>query len=170
MKAGMLNPFIKSLPVWCESMTGAPFTYHDATVVKPQSIGRDDGHWLIEVPIHGQLNGQVVYRLDNESALALASRTLMGMPVLEMDDLAVSALLELAKRAAATAALSLAERGFRCEVGRPAMVSERRRVASDIAIGIRLILEGEEGMKITTDLFLKEVPAHRLPTDGRYLH
>lgn len=170
MKAGMLNPFLKALPAYCQEMTGVSFRYHDASVLKLRDANSSDQGWRIEVPVHGQLNGKVVYTLDHQSALSLASQVMLDLPVRELDDMAMNALLELVNRTAARAAESLKLTGYECKVDRPRLVANGPLPTEEANLGIRLVLENPEGLKITTDLCLKEVPAHRLPEDGRTLH
>ena len=77
---------------------------------------------LIVVGIVGEIKGNVVYCLDLENAKKIASVMMMGMPVNEFDDMAQSALSELANMLTATAATSFSGIGISVDISTPTMM------------------------------------------------
>ena len=51
--------------------------------------------FVIMVGITGQLTGQAIFSMSNETACDIASHMMMGMPVPELNDMAASAVSEL---------------------------------------------------------------------------
>ncbi len=77
---------------------------------------------LIVVGIVGEIKGNVVYCLDLENAKKIASIMMMGMPVNEFDEMAQSALSELANMLTATAATSFSGIGISVDISTPTMM------------------------------------------------
>ncbi len=75
----------------------------------------------IIVGIVGAIKGNVVYSINFESAKKIASM-MMGMPIDELDDLANSALSELANMLTAGAATSFSDSGIHMEISTPTLL------------------------------------------------
>ncbi len=161
MKAGVVNPFIKTLPGACRDLTGEVFRYGDVTVVRPGEPVRDKGAFVFRVPVEGHLNGDVVYSVDVESARRMASRMLFSLPLQPDERVVETAVAEVVQRAAAEAVGKLREIGFQCLAHAPRRVLPEEAMAP--WLGIRTHLRAMDDTTVVTDLFLKEVPAHRLP-------
>ncbi len=88
-----INPFISAaksvLKDFCniEAQMGKPYI--------TKSIFEGD-KFIIIVGITGQLTGQVILSMADETACDIASHMMMGMPVPELNDMASSAISELA--------------------------------------------------------------------------
>ena len=87
-----INPFLAAaksvMNDFCniETAMGAPFI--TKTIFEGEKF-------VIMVGITGQLTGQVIFSMSNETACDIASHMMMGMPVNELNDMATSAISEL---------------------------------------------------------------------------
>ncbi|MBI3964336.1 MAG: chemotaxis protein CheX [Chloroflexi bacterium] len=98
------------------------------------------------VGITGRLMGLALYGMSNATALAIVSR-MMGAPVDEMDDLALSGIGELGNVITGRATTLLAEMGLEADIAPPVLLSgagsrvstagiQRLVVPLDTAIGV----------------------------------
>lgn len=87
-----INPFIAASKSVLKEICGI-----DVNLGKPyitKSVFEGD-KFLIIVGITGQLKGQVILGMADDTACDIASHMMMGMPVLELNDMAASAISEL---------------------------------------------------------------------------
>lgn len=77
---------------------------------------------VIIVGVVGDAKGNVVYSTTTECAKKIASLMMMGMPVEELDDMAQSALSELANMLTATAATNFSQVGVNINISTPTLV------------------------------------------------
>lgn len=87
-----INPFIAAAKSVMKDFCGI-----EAELGKPyltKTIFEGD-KFLIIVGITGQLKGQVILSMSDETACDIASHMMMGMPVPELNDMAASAISEL---------------------------------------------------------------------------
>jgi chemotaxis protein CheX len=77
---------------------------------------------LVIVGIVGDVEGNVVYFTDIESAKKIASTMMMGAPVDEFDEMAESALSELTNMLTATATTVLASSGITADISTPTLL------------------------------------------------
>ena len=73
----------------------------------------------VVVGFSGQLSGQVVYTMDEDCGLYLASKVMMGAPVAAMDDMAKSAVSELANIISGNVAATLFNQGVIVDITAP---------------------------------------------------
>lgn len=100
---------------------------------------------LIVVGIMGDLKGNVIYRTTIECGKKIASKMMMGMDVREFDELAQSAVSELANMLTATTATILSEQGIKIDISTPTLMSgnDFKAIAStDKVLSIDMIVEG----------------------------
>ncbi len=81
----------------------------------------DTGVFIV-VGIVGEVKGNVVYFMNLEHAKSIASTMMMGMPVAEFDDMAQSAVSELANMLTATAATIFSNVGITVDISTPTML------------------------------------------------
>ena len=74
------------------------------------------------IGVTGQVRGQVLYSMTEETAKKLASTMLMGMPVTEFDELCKSAISELGNMITGNAASELGNSGISCNITPPSLV------------------------------------------------
>jgi chemotaxis protein CheX len=77
---------------------------------------------ILTVGIVGEVKGNVVYCLSLEDAKAIASTMMMGMPVEEFDEMAQSAVSELANMLTANAATFFSEMGITVDISTPTLL------------------------------------------------
>ncbi|NTV78875.1 MAG: chemotaxis protein CheX [Clostridiales bacterium] len=77
---------------------------------------------IMVVGIVGEIKGNVVYCLDLENAKKVASVMMMGMPVTEFDEMAQSAISELANMLTANAATFFSNIGITVDISTPTML------------------------------------------------
>nr|WP_314461213.1 chemotaxis protein CheX [uncultured Clostridium sp.] len=77
---------------------------------------------IMTVGIVGEIKGNVVYYLDLEQAKKVASTMMMGMPVDDFDEMAQSAISELANMLTANAATFFANIGITVDISTPTLL------------------------------------------------
>ena len=76
----------------------------------------------VVIGLKGQLVGEVIYTMDMDCGLYLASKVMMGMPVPAMDEMAQSAVSELANMISGNVANSLYNQGVKVDITTPSFV------------------------------------------------
>ena len=77
---------------------------------------------IMTVGIVGEIKGNVVYYLDLENAKKVASTMMMGMPVDDFNEMAQSAISELANMLTANAATYFANIGITVDISTPTLL------------------------------------------------
>ncbi len=77
---------------------------------------------IMTVGIVGEIKGNVVYYLDLENAKKVASTMMMGMPVDDFNEMAQSAISELANMLTANAATFFANIGINVDISTPTLL------------------------------------------------
>lgn len=90
-----------------------------------------DGEPLfIMLGVTGEITGQVLIVMDHEVALDIASRMMMGMPVTEINDMAVSALSELGNMIMGNAATILSNNNTLIDITPPTLITGNTRITA----------------------------------------
>lgn len=74
------------------------------------------------VGVTGELRGQVIFSLENPQACMIASHMMMGMPVPELNDMARSAVSEMANMILGNAATIFSTKGITVDITPPNLV------------------------------------------------
>jgi chemotaxis protein CheX len=95
--------------------------------IKKDSISLKDDNLnnsgvIMTVGIVGEVKGNVVYCTDLEDSKKIASVMMMGMPVDEFDEMAQSAVSELANMLTANAATFFSEMGITVDISTPTLL------------------------------------------------
>lgn len=106
----------------------------------------------------GQLSGQVIIRFTEDNAKKLASVMMMGIPIENMDDMALSALSELGNMILGSASTILAEAGMITDITPPVTLHGSVKIKQDYAETITVPLTSEN-TRITLDITLREQTA-----------
>lgn len=77
---------------------------------------------VIIIGLIGDIKGNIIYGMTEESAKKIASTMMMGMPVEELDELAQSALSELSNMLTANAATNFSEQNIVMDISTPTLV------------------------------------------------
>lgn len=75
------------------------------------------------VGVIGEVKGQVIYSLSEETAKNIASAMMMGMPVDAFDEMAKSAISELSNMITGNASTALASQGLEIDISPPTLVT-----------------------------------------------
>jgi chemotaxis protein CheX len=75
------------------------------------------------VGVVGEVKGQVIYSLSEETAKGISSKMMMGMPVEEFDEMAKSAISELANMITGNASTQLSGQGLVVDISPPTLVT-----------------------------------------------
>ena len=92
MNVNYINPFLEAAiaivkdACQVELKIGKPYA---------KMVELTEGTVVILIGVTGEMRGQVVLSIDEKKACEIASRMMMGMPVPELDDMAISAISEL---------------------------------------------------------------------------
>jgi chemotaxis protein CheX len=87
----------------------------------------------VVVGIIGEVKGQVVYTYSEDTAKAIASTMMMGMPVETFDEMAKSAVSELANMISGNASTAIAAKGFAIDIAPPTLIAgENVKITSNI--------------------------------------
>jgi len=119
MKVEFINPFVSAAFLVLETM-GARKTEKGKLCVKFSPVEGSEVNSIIGVT--GEVKGQVLYSMTEATAKNLASKMLMGMPVVEFDELCKSAISELGNMITGNAASELSNSGFNCSITPPSLV------------------------------------------------
>lgn len=118
MDAKLINPFVDAVSVILPQM-GLQDISRSKVSVREKNV-KSLGITVL-VGITKQVRGNVAYNMPEDTAKFIASTMMCGMPVETFDDMAQSALGELANMITATAATKLAELGFEVDISTPSI-------------------------------------------------
>lgn len=118
MKVEFIEPFVKSVFSVLETVTGdkperGQLALRNATFTTQQVT--------IMAGVNGEVEGSALYGMSMVTATKIAS-AMIGTPVLELDDMATSAISELGNMITGSATTLLSEHGFRVDITPPSVI------------------------------------------------
>ncbi len=119
MDVKYVNPFLESF-ISVMPQLGYTNVQKGNLSVKEQEL-TNTGVSII-IGIVGKMRGNVVYNLNTQSAINIASTMMMGMPIEELDDMSKSALSELANMLTASAATGFYDLGLPIDISTPTLL------------------------------------------------
>ena len=121
MREEFVNPFLSpAIGVW-EKELGESLKFSGARAVSHQFTTNDI---TAVIGVTGQLKGNVLYEFSGDTAKGVAS-AMIGEPLEQMNDIALSAIGELANMITGNAATLLAGAGFVCDISPPVMLEPK---------------------------------------------
>lgn len=141
MDVKYINPFIESFDSIMPQLGLSNVQTGDLSVKTKEVI---TSGVLVLVGIVGDIKGNVAYRIDIEDAKKIAG-TMMCMEVSEFDDMAKSAISELANMLTATAATAFASSGISIDISTPTLLHGENisvKMSSDQILCIDLKSDG----------------------------
>ncbi|GCD11942.1 chemotaxis protein CheX [Clostridium tagluense] len=141
MDVNLVNPFIDSF-LNVMPQLGFKEVKKQGVSVKGKSI-KSLGVMII-LGIVGDIKGNIIYSLTDESAKQIASVMMMGMPVPELDDMAQSALSELSNMLTANASTNFAENGTTINISTPTLMHGsdfEAKMNTDAVLCVSLIVD-----------------------------
>jgi chemotaxis protein CheX len=142
MDAKYINPFLASFK---NVMPQLGFANVDKGSLSVKGNEVSSSGVLIVVGMVGDVKGNVVYGLDVEGAKKIASTMMMGTRIEELDEMAQSALSELANMLTANAATEFANMGVAINISTPTVLhggSITARMSSNAVLCIELFIDG----------------------------
>lgn len=118
MDAKLINPFLQSFN---DIMPQLGFEIERGKISLKEEIGGTG--ITISVGLTGDVKGNVIYILSEESGKGIASKMMMGTPVDTLDDMAKSALSEMANMLTANASINYSNEGINTDISTPLLVT-----------------------------------------------
>jgi chemotaxis protein CheX len=119
MDANFVNPFLSSLANVLPQL-GMTDIKRGSLSLKSNIL--ESTGIAVNVGIVGDLKGNIVYALGTEDAKKIASIMMCGMPVVEFDEMAQSAINELTNMLTANAATGLSSLGINIDISTPTLI------------------------------------------------
>ncbi len=119
MDVKYINPFIEA---FLSVMPQLGFEKVEKTNLSLKDCSLTYTGVIMTVGIVGEIKGNVVYYLDLESAKKVASTMMMGMPVDDFNEMAQSAISELANMLTANAATFFSNIGITVDISTPTLL------------------------------------------------
>lgn len=141
MDAKYINPFVESFE---SIMPQLQFENLQKGILSVKGQELTNTGVNIVVGIVGAIKGNVVYSINYKSAKKIASM-MMGMPIDELDEMANSALSELANMLTAGAATSFSDSGIQMEISTPTLLYGQNitiKMSSNQVLCIELMADG----------------------------
>lgn len=118
MKVEFVNPFVSAAFMVLEKV-GKTKVGKGALSLATSPISGMDVNTVIGVT--GDILGQVIYSMTTDTAQKMASVMLMGLPIVDFDEIAKSAISELGNIITGNAATELGNNGFCCNITPPSL-------------------------------------------------
>ncbi|MFA6451660.1 MAG: hypothetical protein WCX65_19470 [bacterium] len=115
VEANFVNPFLSALHNTLKSMSMGQTTVTKG-VLSLVNANRLDGETLIFLRVDGSIKGLIVLSLNEVFAKKLVSTFLLGVPIIEMDEMAKNSLVEFSLRIAELAHSHLVKKGYATNV------------------------------------------------------
>lgn len=143
VSAEHINPFLLSAGQIFEQVCGIKTKLG---AISKDSIAIDGEPLFIMLGVTGEMTGQVCIVFETEVAKDVASCMMMGMPVLEIDDMAKSALSELGNMIMGNAATLLSNSNLMIDITPPTLGTGKAKLVSPniTSIKVPLLYEGGE--------------------------
>jgi chemotaxis protein CheX len=116
MRAEYVNPFIKECLKIFKEMAGIELLLSKAFRKDPKMPSRGV---FVNFKILGDVEGNVSLQFSEETALKIVSSMMGGMKVVELDELAQSAISELGNMITGRATIAIAEFGWAADITPP---------------------------------------------------
>lgn len=99
---------------------------------------------MVIIGLTEMLRGNIVYNFSLETARAIASTMMMGMPVPELDDMAQSAISELGNMLAANASILMEGQGVSMNISPPTLIvgeSVQARIGAEKRLVVEMFVD-----------------------------
>ena len=100
---------------------------------------------MVVIGLTEMLRGNIVYNFTADTARAIASTMMMGMPVPELDDMAQSAISELGNMLAANAGILLEGQGVSMNISPPTLIvgeAVQARMGASQRLVVEMLVDG----------------------------
>lgn len=110
---------------------------------------------IIMIGVTGEMRGQVIIALTNDKACQIASSMMMGMPVNELDDMAMSAISELGNMIMGNAATILSTKGIGIDITPPTVCRGAMKISQSYTKNICIPMGISNDITIELDIAVK---------------
>lgn len=154
MNVEYIDPFIEATQDMLSQVANAKTTL--GKVFSRNSSFNGDNVVII-VGIAGDLKGQVIFNLRNESACSIASSMMCGMPVSKLDDMARSAISELANMISGNAATIFSTKKIALDITPPTiMIGDNIEISTTKSTSVCAPLTMENGNSFEINISLSD--------------
>lgn len=143
MDAKLINPFLEAVTTILPQL-GFKEVNRGGLCVKEEML---ESHGVtVLIGITKGVQGNVAYNMSENTAKKVASTMMMGMPICEIDDMAQSAISEMANMVTANAAINFEKLGMAVDISPPSLVvgsSTSVRVSNNKYLALNLLVDSE---------------------------
>ncbi|WP_054958170.1 chemotaxis protein CheX [Paenibacillus dakarensis] len=141
MKAEVINPFLESARRVIEQVIQVSPSTGNLGV---KEISLIDNHIWIQIGMTGQMNGDIVFGLQEQVALRMVSVMMGGYVLTEMDEMGQSAISELGNMISGNASTILFNQGVSVDITPPKVIRSVNVTdfARKKALSIPLLMDG----------------------------
>lgn len=119
MDVNHINPVLKS---FANILPQLGFQTIEKKGISLKGSSIDSPGVLITIGLFGDLKGNIIYGMNEDTAKAIASKMMMGMPVDEFNELAQSAISELINMLTANTATNFSENSIMIDISTPTLM------------------------------------------------
>lgn len=153
MKQEYVNPFIRASVDVLQQVTQMNFNIGKPNI-RTSPFSPDDV--LVTLGIVGNLKGKVTISMPTESAKAIASKMMMGMPIEKLDEMSKSALCELGNMIMGNVATVLFNQGVQIDITPPSLYTGNNiEISASNMVTICIPLTTDEH-RLILDVSIKE--------------
>ena len=150
----VINPFLTSAKDVIKITTGI-----ELEIGKPslKDLVFTDEYVRIMLGITGEMTGQIIIVITTDGAKNIASKMMMGMPVNELDEMAISAISELGNMIMGNASTILEKNSIKTDITPPMVERGNSKIDMDKFQSICVPLLYENTPFIELDIMVKKV-------------
>jgi len=154
MNVEHINPFIQASRTVMKSIANLDISLGKVYL---RSSPYSSENLLVVVGLMGELRGQVIFSMNENVALQIASAIMMGMPITKLDEMSKSAIAESTNMILGNAATLLYNKGINIQITPPAlMMGDNIQVSTPKMTTICIPLILSSGGTIEMDIAMVE--------------
>ena len=152
ISADLINPFLMAATSIMKDICQTDMSIGKPYVKKTEF---EDETVAIMIGITGEMRGQVMIAMKITKACEIASKMMMGMPVPELDEMAMSAISELGNMIMGNAATILSTKGIGIDITPPTLCRGAMKISQTYARNICIPMSSDGSMVLELDIAVK---------------
>ena len=152
ISADLINPFLMAATSIMKDICQTDMSIGKPYVKKTEF---EDETVAIMIGITGEMRGQVMIAMKTTKACEIASKMMMGMPVPELDEMAMSAISELGNMIMGNAATILSTKGIGIDITPPTLCRGAMKISQTYARNICIPMSSDGNMVLELDIAVK---------------
>ena len=152
ISADLINPFLMAATSIMKDICQTDMSIGKPYVKKTEF---EDETVAIMIGITGEMRGQVMIAMKITKACEIASKMMMGMPVPELDEMAMSAISELGNMIMGNAATILSTKGIGIDITPPTLCRGAMKISQTYAKNICIPMSSDGSMVLELDIAVK---------------